>query len=114
LSAEHGELLLLGGVEVELAADPLDHLAAELGGLLGRRIGAVAVAMAAGREAADEEGDAKQAEQGAFDPGFHDRVSFFKEVVEQGLMVPGMARGVLSARYRFVSVYFSAGNPVPQ
>jgi hypothetical protein len=43
------------------------------------------MAMAAGREAADEEGDAKQAEQGAFDPGFHDRVSFFREVVEQGL-----------------------------
>jgi hypothetical protein len=41
------------------------------------------MAVAAGREAADEEGDAKQAEQGAFDPGFHDRVPSSKKVLNR-------------------------------
>src|SRR5260221_3706583 len=57
LVRKHGEALLLRSIEVELAADAIDHPFAHFGGvcLAHRRPIAVAM-MAAGGEAADEDG----------------------------------------------------------
>jgi hypothetical protein len=63
-------------------------------------------AVTAGRKATDQDGGAEKADEGAFDPGFHDSVSYLKKGLNMAAMVPGSSDGVLSARYRFVSVCF--------
>jgi len=60
----------LRGVEVELAADTLDHPGAELG-----RVAAPAMAVrGTAAEAANRKRGAGKSEKGTFDPGFHFRL----------------------------------------
>jgi hypothetical protein len=65
-------------------------------------------AVTAGREPTHQNGGAEQANEGTFNPGFHDSVSYLKKGLNKVVMVPQMGSDVLSARYRFVSVCFKA------
>src|SRR5450830_2151667 len=97
---QHGQLLFLGIVETKLAADPVDHLGSRLGDVLLAPV--VTITMRAGRQAADEDGSAKDANEGFLEPGFHDGRPL-RDVVEHVRHDAGAwpARGLSG-----VSIYF--------
>jgi hypothetical protein len=111
---QHAQALFLVSIEVEFATHLVQHLGAVLGDLFCAQVGIQAMrAVAAGREAAHQNGDAEQANEGTFNPGFHDSVSYLKKGLNKDVMLPQMGSDVLSARYRFVSVCFKATAPAP-
>jgi hypothetical protein len=115
---EHTELGFLCSVEFELAADPFDHPRLHRRGFgFAQRAPTVAVVVTVGpgRKAAEQHAGPGQADQGALDPGFHRVVFLCRRVgrvgrgpgVEQGAMLGGAWRGVLSRPYRCVTLFFA-------
>jgi len=72
LGGEQGQALLLGGVELELVCRAIDDALAHLGRIgLAHVPAAVVHAVAAGGEAAEDDGGAEDADEGSFEPAFH-------------------------------------------